>query len=117
MLIVEDYQDLRELMAEVLMLAGYEVVTAADGREGLALLSTMRRPCLVILDRMMPVMDGYEFLARLRKDSEMASLPVCVVTADRVVDIPPGVVALVRKPMDFGVLLDLIAQHCPRARA
>ncbi|WP_434345619.1 response regulator [Myxococcus virescens] len=117
MLIVEDYPDLRELMAEVLRMEGYEVFTAADGREGLEQLSKIRRPCLVILDLLMPVMDGFEFLARLRQDSETASLPVFVVTANSGVDMPPSVAAFLRKPMDFGELVALVAQHCPRASA
>lgn len=69
MLIVEDYRDLRELMAEVLMMEGYAVVTAADGREGLTFLAEMRLPCLVILDLNMPVIVGAEGVADVPRGS------------------------------------------------
>jgi PAS domain S-box-containing protein len=79
-LVVEDDAALRELVSRTLEKAGWEVRTASNGQEGLAEVE-MGRPDLVLLDLMMPVMDGFEFLARLRQDERHADLPVIVVTA------------------------------------
>jgi CheY-like chemotaxis protein len=78
-LVVEDEPDLRRLYAWELQDAGYEVVTAANGAEALGRLSS--DPDVVLVDLMMPVMDGYEFLARLRADPRHRDIPALVVSA------------------------------------
>ncbi|MGI9331291.1 MAG: response regulator, partial [Gammaproteobacteria bacterium] len=79
-LIVEDEADARDLLAKNLGRAGWRVTEAANGREGLMMMAT-DRPNLVLLDLMMPVMDGFEFLAVMRKRTEWKDVPVIVVTA------------------------------------
>jgi len=80
LLLVEDDADARRLVGEALARRGWEVVTAGDGREGLERLAEVA-PDAVLLDLMMPGMDGFEFVRQLRARPEWASLPVVVLTA------------------------------------
>src|SRR3982751_26242 len=77
-LIVEDEEELREIMREALELNGYLVVTAEDGRDALAKIADIDHVCVVILDLLMPVMDGWSFFAKMRERAELASIPVVV---------------------------------------
>ena len=79
-LVVEDDEAARTVACRTLEDAGFEVDEAENGAEGLARIAE-RRPSLVLLDLMMPVMDGFEFLHRLREDAGTADLPVIVLTA------------------------------------
>jgi CheY-like chemotaxis protein len=79
-LVIDDDSDIREVVGEALQFAGYDVITARDGSQGLALARTFR-PCLILLDLMMPTMTGWEFRAAQLKDAALANIPVMVVTA------------------------------------
>jgi PAS domain S-box-containing protein len=79
-LVVEDEADARMLLAKNLDRAGWRVMEAANGREALLMMAT-DRPKLILLDLMMPVMDGFEFLAVMRERAEWKDVPVIVVTA------------------------------------
>jgi CheY-like chemotaxis protein len=79
-LVVEDEPELRELLRRTLKKAGWSVREASNGREALDQLAHVR-PALIVLDLMMPIMDGFEFLQELRKRPEWQSIPVLVVTA------------------------------------
>ena len=82
-LVVDDDLDIRESVADVFEAAGYETMTAANGQEALELLeSGGPQPAFVLLDLMMPVMDGWQFHERLRDRPAMAAVPVVVFTAD-----------------------------------
>ena len=80
-LVVEDDAELREAMQETLSLRGHEVVTAGNGREALQQLRTSR-PDLVILDLMLPVMDGWQFRAELKRDPALADTPIVVISGN-----------------------------------
>jgi two-component system chemotaxis response regulator CheY len=80
-LLVEDDPGIRESITDCLAFEGYEVAGAANGEEGLRYLGLAPRPALIILDLIMPVMNGAQFLERLRQDEELASIPVVVMTA------------------------------------
>src|SRR3989442_228935 len=80
-LIVEDDPDIRESLQVVLETEGYNARTAANGKEGVAALESLEHPCLVLLDLMMPVMNGWEFLAVQRNDERLNKVPVVVVSA------------------------------------
>ena len=112
-LVVEDDPDIRETLRDVLEIEGYEVTTAEHGKDALDKLARMARPCLVLLDLMMPVMSGAEFLAVLRKDEVLSTLPVVVVSAwpkeaAKVRDAQ----GFVKKPVDLDALLRLMGQYC-----
>jgi DNA-binding response OmpR family regulator len=79
-LIVDDSRFLRVANERALVKAGYEVITAADGEEGLRL-ATEQKPDLVVLDMMLPKLSGPEVLKALRKNPETASIPVMVLTS------------------------------------
>ena len=80
-LLVEDDEDIRETVFECLVEEGYRVHAATHGAEALAWLREGGRPALVVLDLLMPVMNGAEFLASLRRDGALAPVPVLLMTA------------------------------------
>src|SRR3954462_12058426 len=79
-LVVDDDQDIRESLGMLLAEEGFDVHCAANGAEAVARMEA-ERPCFVILDLMMPVMDGWEVAGRMHDDERLAEIPVCVVTA------------------------------------
>jgi CheY-like chemotaxis protein len=82
--VVDDEADSREALAELLLNEGYAIVCAENGRRALHCLTGMT-PALIILDLMMPVMSGWEFLAQQKRDDTVRSVPVVVVTGSRLV--------------------------------
>lgn len=115
-LVIEDEADLRETLKEFLEVLGFKVETAANGREGLRQLDETGHPCLILLDLMMPVMNGWEFLEVIKKDQQhvLASIPVVVVSA------AVNVTAIrqqfgcraMHKPFDIDQLVTLVREHC-----
>ena len=86
-LIVDDDVDIRETLTEILEGRGFEIVSAANGLEALKLLGSLATtPSAILLDLMMPIMDGYEFLEQVAKDPALAAIPVAVITAGHRVD-------------------------------
>ncbi|MDD4956840.1 MAG: response regulator [Candidatus Omnitrophica bacterium] len=79
-LVVDDEPDLQEIMRVRLQSAGYEVVMSSDGQAGLNMMRS-ERPDLVILDIMMPGMDGYEFFKKARTDPRVSDIPIIMLTA------------------------------------
>jgi two-component system chemotaxis response regulator CheY len=113
-LIVEDDIDIREIVAEALSDEGYDVRQAANGKEALTQLEHMDdQPCLVLLDLMMPVMNGQEVLKVLHESHRLASLPVVVVSAgDATQADVPEAKRFVRKPPSLDLLLKLVHEFC-----
>jgi CheY-like chemotaxis protein len=113
-LLVEDDPDIRGAICELLQFEGYEVAMAANGSEALRVLARLEpRPSLILLDLMMPVLDGYGFLERLRAHATLPAIPVLVLTASPIDRAPEGTVGLLRKPMDVDTLLAQVTRHCP----
>jgi CheY-like chemotaxis protein len=100
-LLVEDDVDVRESLADTLEDLGYDVVTAVHGLDALNLLLEKRiAPSVILLDLMMPVMDGYRFLEEIRKHQDLSGIPIAVVTAGHRVDRTRlGVVPIIPKPI------------------
>jgi CheY-like chemotaxis protein len=112
LLIVEDDPDIRESVAEILGIEGYSVAVANNGLEGLNLLAQIPQPCIILLDMMMPVMTGPEFLARLKADPVLRDCTVLIMTAGHAQP-PPGAAGLIRKPFELPDLLAFVNRHCP----
>ncbi len=116
-LIVDDDAAMRESMADVLRDEGHRVLVARDGREGIAVLRGDGEISVVLLDVMMPVMNGLEFLAEKIRDPGIAEVPVMLMTAHQqhtreVV----GVTTIFTKPFDVRALLREVKRLCARTR-
>lgn len=79
-LVVEDTEDNRQILRDLLGMAGYEMVEAQDGAQGVAI-AAEQRPDLILMDIQMPVMDGYEATRRIKADPALASIPIIAVTS------------------------------------
>jgi CheY-like chemotaxis protein len=115
-LVVEDDADFRDALVSALEHAGYEVIAAVNGAAALQLLQWRIVPSVVLLDLMMPVMDGRTFRQHQLADPALASIPVIVLSADtQAADLAtsPGVHAVLRKPVDIEALLRVLDTLCP----
>ncbi len=118
-LVVDDDADIRDSLRDALELEGYTVAVAANGRDAWESLRPEALPALILLDLMMPVMNGAEFLRLLRADDRLRSVPVVVVTAfgasaGSVVAESQG---LLPKPLDLEQLLRTVERYCPSSAA
>ena len=115
-LIVEDDRDTREMLGRFLELEGFQVQTAANGELALKLLYGEQTPSVIILDLMMPVMNGWQFRVAQQSDPNLSEIPVVVVTAAGVRDDIPAISAdgWLSKPVDFDRLLATIGPLCQR---
>ena len=112
-LIVEDDVELRDMMAQLLTLEGFVAAAVANGREALEYLGRGNRPDIILLDLMMPVMDGWEFRRKQQSDPALAKVPVVVLSAlDHRRAAEVDAVAFLKKPLDFDRLLELVRQYC-----
>jgi CheY-like chemotaxis protein len=109
-LIVDDDPNLLEVTSFVIESEGMAVETARNGEEALALLRAGKRPGVVLLDLMMPVMNGWEFLDEVAKDPLLQVIPVVVLTAAERAQVP-GTVEILRKPMDLRALLRTVERY------
>jgi CheY-like chemotaxis protein len=110
-LLVEDNRDVREMMSVALELDGHTVWAAGHGLEALAVLQR-RRPDLVLLDLMMPVMNGWELRSEMARDSRFAEIPIVIVSAvsaDVVQRL--GNDTHLSKPIDLDRLLDVVREQ------
>jgi len=114
-LVVDDDADILDVYSVVLEDAGYEVLTAGNGQEAL---ERVRRPdgsnvSLILLDVMMPVMNGWEFLAQRSEDPKLRNIPVVVCTGDPRAfgHTPEGVAAVLQKPIGLDTLLAAIRRY------
>jgi DNA-binding response OmpR family regulator len=116
-LVVEDDSDIRESIMDALEDSGYEPMGAANGQAALDLLwEPGPRPCLILLDLMMPVMDGDTFRRRLLEIPELSDIPVVVLSAYRDVETKVAglaVAGFLTKPMSRAALIAQARQFCP----
>ena len=113
-MIVEDDRDTREMLGRFLELEGFAVSSAANGDLALQALHRDGKPCVILLDLMMPVMNGWQFRAAQQQDPGLASIPVVVITAAGPrQEIPPiSADGWLSKPVDFDRLLATIGPLC-----
>jgi CheY-like chemotaxis protein len=106
-LVVDDEPGIRESLRDVLEDEGYAVELAANGREALELLPQLPRPFGIILDLIMPIMNGVEVYQAIRGDPALADVPIVVSTSDP--SRAPTDALVMRKPIDLNRLLSTIA--------
>jgi CheY-like chemotaxis protein len=112
-LVIDDDRDLLEILCEVLRGAGFETIAAQNGADALEKLAAVERPALILLDLMMPVMNGWQFRAAQGSQPELASIPVVVMTANhKLEDDPPPAAEILWKPLRREALLALAARYC-----
>jgi CheY-like chemotaxis protein len=116
-LIVEDHPDAREVLHKMLEYGGFDVATATNGQEALAQIQTGLRPCLILLDVMMPVMDGPTFAERLRasEDAGVAKTPIVILTGafdSEAAARRAQALEVIRKPVSFQRINDIVHRHC-----
>jgi len=110
-LIVEDNPDLQALYRAAVRNEGYEPLLASDGLEALNLLKTSSvQPNVIILDLMMPVMDGWQFMEHFNKDPSINTIPVVVCSASK--SAAPPNVKIMKKPVELDRLLDVLNSYC-----
>ena len=108
-LVVDDEAATRDILVELLHKDGREIVTAGDGHEAFERLTEIPRPCLIVLDLIMPRMNGLEFLRRQSTDSSIANVPTIVLSGSTR---PAGARHQLSKPVDVDRLLALVDQYC-----
>ncbi len=118
-LVVEDDADIRVALMDVLEEHGYEAVGAVNGLDALEKLKAgALKPCLIVLDLMMPVMDGRAFREQQLQDSALAPIPVVVVSAYReIADQALRITEFLRKPLDVDELVQAVRRYCRPERA
>ena len=117
-LIVEDDLDIRDVLTQVLEFEGYQVSAVGNGREALDYLKNSPRPGLILLDLMMPVMDGWQFRAQQQQDPELNSIPVVILSADGNVYQKAATIraaGYLKKPVELETLLETVGRHCVSA--
>jgi len=112
-LIVEDDAELRDMMSHLLELEGFHASTVSNGAEALRYLHGGDTPDVILLDLMMPIMDGWEFRRRQASNPAIANVPVIVLsTLDQARAANVSAEAFLKKPLDFDRLLQLVRQYC-----
>ena len=117
-LVVDDDEDVRQAMADVVSDSGRLVFTARDGGHALQLLDSLEipRPCLILLDWLMAPVGGQAFLEQVRGRDDFDQLSVLIMSADGAF-VPsatlPGVIGTLHKPFELDALMAILDEHCP----
>lgn len=111
-LVIDDDESIRETLKLALEVDGHVVFTAVNGREAIAVLNKMPHPCLILLDLMMPIMSGFEFMDTINADTALASLPVVVMTAFSEKAFAVKEKQVIEKPIDVNALYSMVNRYC-----
>lgn len=115
-LLIEDDEYIRDALSDLLGESDVEVIAASNGQEGIDYLRSVEElPRLVLLDLMMPIMDGYAFRAEQTGDPRLEGLPVVVMTADSRLEASKATLradGYLKKPLDIDVVLATVARYC-----
>ncbi len=114
-LVIDDNPDILDGLGTLLEQEGFPVVLARNGLEALAMLRDGVRPCIIVMDLMMPVMNGFEFREQQLRDPSLADIPVIAcsgVTDPSETATHLGAKALVQKPAESAHLISLVRRHC-----
>ena len=112
-LIVEDDFAIREAFTQILEDQGYTIESASNGQQALDLLGQRALPELILLDLMMPVMNGYQFRSVQQADARLAAVPVIVLSADSEAEVAATISAdgYLRKPVRLATLVEIVGRY------
>jgi len=110
-LLVEDTEGIRRALAEILRLEGYEVTIAIDGDEALKKLRSGTKASVILLDMIMPRMDGAALVGELKKNPEWAAIPTIVMSARDGAQAPMPADAFLSKPINLDALFSLLERY------
>jgi len=111
-LLIEDEVDIRTILKDALELEGYRVYTASNGKEGMEILPQMPAPGLILLDLMMPVMNGWEFADAFETYGAYADIPIVTLSAFSDPEKRIRANGAIKKPVDLDLLFALVRKHC-----
>ena len=111
-LLIEDDMDIRTILKDALELEGYRVCTASNGKEGIEMLPAIPVPGLILLDLMMPVMNGWEFATALETYRAYAEIPIVTLSAFSDPEKRIRANGFIKKPVDLEVLFAVVKKHC-----
>lgn len=114
-LVIDDDADIRETLTEILGDEGYRVTGVRNGREALDYLGAQTRPSLILLDMMMPEMDGWRFRQEQQRNPAISGIPVVILSAHgnvREAALALGVADYLRKPLRVENLLEIAERYC-----
>jgi CheY-like chemotaxis protein len=118
-MVVEDDRDVRETIAEILADNEYQTILASNGEEALSTLrAAPAKPCVILLDIMMPVMNGWEFRAQQKSEAALSTIPVVVITAHADASRAAAemeAAGFLRKPLKLESLLASVSRFCAAA--
>lgn len=111
-LVVEDDIDIRSALVQILRMEGHATAEASNGKEALEYIRNNPKPCMVLLDMMMPIMTGRQFLDVFKNEPDSSSVPVVIISAvaDRIDT--SGAKEFIRKPLEVSKLLEVISKYC-----
>lgn len=111
-LVVEDDIDIRSALVQILHMEGHTTAEASNGKEALEYIRNNPAPCMVLLDMMMPVMTGRQFLDAFKNEPDNAKVPVVIISAvaDRIDT--TGAKEFIKKPLEVSKLLEVISKYC-----
>jgi len=118
-LVVEDTEDNRRILRDLLTRAGFELIEAADGESGVSM-ATTHRPDLILMDIQLPVFDGYEATRRIRANPETRAIPIIAVTSyalsgDETKALAAGCSGYVAKPFSPRKILAMVQEFLPQS--
>jgi two-component system, chemotaxis family, chemotaxis protein CheY len=112
-LIIEDDEGIRDTLSLLLQMEGYKVMHVSNGKEGLELLARIDPPGLILLDLMMPVMNGFEFAAALEQHETFCSIPIVLHTAySEHAGKVKNARGVLMKPVEFDQLFQIVREYC-----
>lgn len=111
-LVIEDNKEIQDSLKMALEVEGYKVFTADNGKEGMEILGKIPTPCMILLDLMMPIMNGWEFVDVISKDIMLSTIPIVVVSAFGDKKGTPKTDGYIQKPIDLDALLNTVSKHC-----
>ena len=117
-LLVEDTEDNRQIMRDLMSMTDYELIEAVDGADGVAM-AALHKPDLILMDIQLPVMDGYEAARRIKADPALRHIPIIAVTSyalsgDEAKTLAAGCDGYVAKPFSPRLLLAKIREFLPQ---